>query len=62
MARGYYRTSDRVCCYCGFRGEKNEIKMPYKIGKGANKVYLCESCFNRTDKSKEKDIEKYRNK
>lgn len=61
MARGYYRTSDKVCLFCGYRGEDNEIKMPYKIGKGANKTYLCENCFNKTPQSKETDINKYRN-
>lgn len=62
MARGNFRTSDRVCVYCGFRGEKNEIVMPYKIGKGSNKVYLCEECFAKTPESKEDNIEKYKNK
>lgn len=62
MARGCFRVSDRVCLYCGYRGSKNEIIMPYKIGKGSNKIYLCENCFNKTEYSKEVDIEKYKNK
>lgn len=62
MAKGNYRTSDRVCTFCGYRGQQNEIIMPYKIGKGANKVYLCEECFLKTEESKENNIEKYKNK
>lgn len=62
MARGNFRTNDRVCLFCGYRGNKNEIVMPYKIGKGANKTYLCERCFNNTSESKEENIDKYKNK
>lgn len=62
MARGYFRTSDRICLHCGYRGKQNEIVMPYKVGKGANKTYLCEKCFFKTKESKDKDVGKYRNK
>jgi len=62
MAIGSFRVSDRICLYYGYSGQKNEIVMPYKIGKGANKRYLCEKCFNKTEYSKEADIEKYINK
>lgn len=61
MARGHFRTSDRVCLYCGFSGRNNKIIMPYKIGKGPNKTYLCERCFNKTPHSKESNIEEYVN-
>lgn len=47
MARGNFRTSDRICLFCGFRGTNNEIVMPYKFGEGANKTYLCEKCGKR---------------
>lgn len=47
MARGNFRTDDRVCVFCGFR-YPNRDKMPYKFGKGANKVYLCEKCTNKS--------------
>ena len=61
MARGNFRISDRECVYCGFRGQQNEIIMPYKVGKGSNKIYLCEKCFNKSSYSKEENIEKYKN-
>lgn len=69
MARGYFRTDDTICVFCGytdtiFDDDGNYIKrekMPYKIGKGVNKTYLCKRCFNNTKESKEEDIEKYKN-
>ena len=39
-----------------------KVKMPYKTGKGVNRVYLCEKCFSNTKESQEIDIEKYKNK
>lgn len=48
MARGYFRTSDKVCLYCGYTNDNKP--MPHKVGKGANKTYLCESCFNKNYK------------
>lgn len=66
MARGYFRTGDSVCLYCGYMKDNfnsngqliSREKMPYKIGKGADKTYLCEKCFNKTKESKELDIKK----
>lgn len=59
MTRGNFRTSDKVC---PFSGEHNETVTIYKIGKGANKVYLYEKHFNKPSESKEENIEKYENK
>lgn len=50
MARGNYRTSDKVCTYCGFNGNNNEIIMPHSTGKGSNKCYMCCICFDKNNK------------
>ncbi|MGL5330944.1 MAG: hypothetical protein ACRDD7_16905 [Peptostreptococcaceae bacterium] len=62
MARGNWRVDDRECLYCGHTINGRTEKMPYKIGVGANKRFLCEKCFNKTTSSKEEDISKYRNR
>lgn len=54
MARGYYRTDDRICLHCGFsetdeNGTKR--KMPYKYGKGANIAFLCRKCAEKEKNS-----------
>ena len=58
MAKGYYRTDDKICLYCGFSetDEKGiKRKMPYKYGKGANMAFLY-SKFAEKAKKSNKDI------
>lgn len=45
MARGCFKTSDKICVYCGkqYIGEDGKLKpMPFKVGKGANQYFLCQ--------------------
>lgn len=54
MARGYFRTDAKVCLFCGYTEydeNRNKVKMPYKYGKGANKVFLCAKCAEKTRQS-----------
>jgi len=56
VARGNYRISDRICLHCGYDAMiDNKKHLPYMYGKGANKVYLCKKC---ADKSNNVDIKK----
>lgn len=53
MARGHYRTSKKICLYCGKRASEN-VKI-YRHGLKNQPDFLCERCFdiNATDQEKQ---------
>lgn len=60
MARGYFRTSDKVCVCCGKTytdpDSGKRLPMPYVSGKGANKFYLCQKCGEKDPDAKKHTI------
>lgn len=52
MARGYFRTDETICLYCGYTeldGNGSRKPMPYKTGSKNSPTFLCEECGKRAE-------------